>query len=660
MIDKLDELSRNEQFSQSSATKDLKPIVRPNWGKIPSVEYLNTYGKLSTLSKANFHKNVFANGAAAHSTPLISRSSMTLYPGVYSFDPRTLAFQRELVKQLNEAFEPDPDSEGFTKTGIHTNFDRLKCPAGYFMNPMSYTTVNNKLYREKELGLRCGMSDRDKAIATEVWHLVWKEATVRPVNVAKLSTSGMRRFTHDVQWKLAFAEWVLEPANFEEVLDAIASDDTITLANKFEMVWAMYIQKRGQVDHPDKVRMVFDLEYALSGGLEGREFAADKKVFIDVNGTLVAYEDFSAVRARVVQAGPWTVNCFLQICATSAMYSLFSRFGSTFHINTAEQIKEVTTGKYVYCSDVTEYDRSMDIADLRLQHDCMREYWDERIVKASWRLYVSAYYSKPLSLGGTHGAWVGDPTDWSQELHSGNRSGHALTSITAKVQKVIDTLIVIDRMYPVVGHVKRFLEGKGPVQMVNNGDDEVILFNSKADLERFKVLRADRQIGRYVVEPELGQGFSGLLLTRDPAAPLSYEPKAKIHTTFEKLWVPERSIGGLHRQFWTIGVIDRVTNITSTDIGRRAWEIHMRVYRDMMSPHHGDFMSVLMREHSKVNLDLQALTRIDREVLDDPSKIHYKFADDEVSPEVLETVTSKIPPPVVYDFLKRYYKGLIV
>jgi len=654
MIESLEQ-SQKSQFNQSTAHTKLTKDVAPNWGDVPPEDYVVTYGRLDTVNNETFLKKAFTNGASSHSAPLISRSSVVLYPKVFSFDPRTLAFQRALVERLNSELPPDTDGEGFSKTGIHTTFDRIKCPAGYFMNPMSYTAVDNERYRVNELGLRAGMSDEDKLIANEVWELVWSEAVVRPVNVAKLSTSGMRRFTHDVQWKLAFAEWLFVEENFEAMLNAVDKSDAITLANDFETVYGMYIQKRGQVDAPGKIRKVIDLQYALTSGRKGREFASDKSVIIDG----VRYDDFSAVRARVVQAGPWTVNCFLQVCATTAMYSLFDRFPSTFHINTPEQIKEITEGKYIFCSDVTEYDRSMHIDDIRMQHSVMEKYWDPRIVKASWRLYTAPYYSKPLSVDGKGGVWVGDPADWSSELHSGNRSGHACTSLTAKVQKVIDTLIVINKMYPVVGRCRTFLEGKGPMGFVNNGDDEIVWFRSRHDHDRFKVLRADRKLGRYAVEPEVGQGFSGQLLTRESRTSLSYTPKAKIHTTFEKLWVPERSIGGLHRKYWTIGVIDRISNITKTEEGRHAWEIHNSIYRSMMAPHFGDFTATLMSEHSRIELDMNGLTSKDRELLEDPAKIHYKFSSEEISAPVLAAVTSKIPPPVVESMLNRYYTGHI-
>lgn len=654
-----DALNRSEDrgqmsaFRMSTASRQVKEELPPRWGRVGPKDYAKTYASLPKMSAAADRlQTAFGNGAAGHNVPLISRRSLEVMPGVHSFDPLFLQFLRELSEALNAEFVPDLDNEGFTKSGVHTTFDRLRCPAGYFMNPMSYTAVDNSNYRE-ELGLNAGYTPRQRQIAEEVWRLTWAEVEVTPVNVPKLSTGGARRFTFDVQWKLAFVEWLMVPDRFEKMLNAVQSADWQTLANEFETLYMTYIQKRGQVDTPGKQRMVFDLDYAISGGSRGEPYPADKKVVIDGR----SYADFSAIRARVVHAGPWVINCFLQMIATSTMRSLFRRFPSTFHVNTAEEIKAVVEGKYIMCSDVTEYDRSMSRDSLSVPHYTMKETWDERLVAASWRLVTAPYYSKPLDIAGKRGTWVKDPTDWSQEVFAGNRSGHALTSLFAKVNKVIDTLFIIDHIYPVLGRCKEVLEGKMPIGMVNNGDDEIVWALTASDMERFRALRADLSKGHYVVNPEDGQGYSGLLLVK--VGPTSYDPRPRIHTTFEKIWVPERSIGGRHRRYWPIGMMARIDNIMSTELGRRAWEIHMKVHRDVLAPHYGDLMQVLGRSVATMDLELDALTSVDKEVLDSPDKIHHKYAADEVSPDVLDKITSKVPIEVVGGFIEKYYSGVI-
>lgn len=637
----------------SSSTSHRKPEpAKATWGAVPPDAYVRTYGRLEQVSNDSYFRDLFHGGAGTHSVPLVSRSSIEIFPGMYSFDEPVLDFQRSLVSVLNKELPVDVDDEGFSKHGVYTSFDRLKCPAGFLMNPMSYVAVDNSKYRE-ELGLRVGMQNRERAIMRELYHIAFGDILPHSVNVPKLSTGGMRRWTRDVQWKLAFAEYLFVPETFERMLNAVEADDHLTLANEFETAYAFYLQKRGQVDMPGKERRVVDLAYARSGGLKGSEFASDKNV-VFADGR--KYPDFSAIRARVVQAGPWSVNCFLQIIATCTMHSLFARFPGVFHVNTPEEISEQVNGDFVFCSDVKEYDRSMDADEINEFHDVMQEYWDPRIVKSSRKLYFAPYYSKPLEMGGRRGAWVGDPRDPDSLVKGGNRSGHAMTSLMAKLNKVGETLIVIDKQTPVLGRVKSFLEKKGVMKFINNGDDEIVHTSDETAMKIFMANRANLDNGRYVVEPEVGQGFSGSLLTRQSKTDRTYVPVAKIHTTFEKLWVPERAIGGKHRPFWTIGVIDRISNVTKTDTGRHAWNIAMSEYRRMLAPVYGDFLTTLMREHAKIKLDLERLNAKDREVLDDPSKLHYKYVDAEISSKVLKEVTTNIPLNVVDSFIKRYYR----
>jgi hypothetical protein len=637
-------------YKRSTAASPLRVDAPAQWGRVKPEDYHSDFPPLVAMSPNSGTKNAFGNGAATHSVPLITRKSVTILPRMYSFHPKVLQTQRELSHELDKALPFDLDDDKFTRTGIHADFSKLRTVGGYFMNPMSFTTVDNAEYR-KELGLSAGYSARQKAIAHEVWRMVWSTAKVSKVKVAKLSTGGGRRFTFDVQWKLAFTEWLLEPDNFEDMLNAVWKDDWLTLANRFETIYFTYIQKRGQVDSADKKRTVFDLEYALSGGLKGRAYDADKRVVIDG----AEYPDFSAMRARVVHAGPWAINCFLQMCGTPVMRALFARFPKTFHVNTRDEILSVINGKHIVCSDVKEYDRSMSRDAISSVHDTMVEYFDERIVKASAKLFNAPYYAKPLDLDGKKGVWVGDITDPTSEVFAGNRSGHALTSLVAKVNKVIETLFVIDLIYPVLGRTESFLKGNMPIGMVNNGDDEMIWAESKADLDRYLELRKDPLNGHYLVAPEDGQGFSGLLMKK--LGDTEYDPVPRIHTTYEKMLSPERSIGGKHRAYWAIGAMARIDNIMLSEAGRESWQIFLSVYRRNLEQEFGALLDLIKEGMQAVPLDMHGMSTIDKAVIEDPDKLHYMYDDEDVSSEVVAAVTSNIPIEVTEKFLRKYYRG---
>lgn len=652
-LDKLGVASRDQtkSFKKSTSTGKRKEVITVAWGANPPERYVEKYGRPVPLEKGKL-EGAFMNGRAGHGSPLIARRPNEVLPGVYSFDSDFLEFLGAVADRASKDIPVDLDEDGFSTGGVFSDFENLKCPSGYFQTPMSYTAVDNSLYRE-ELGLTPGYSPRQRAIAKEFWNLAFREADVCSVNVAKLSTGGMRRFTSDVQWKLDFADYVTQPATFERMLTMVRDDDAVGLANEFETLYATYIQKRGQLDKVGKVRKVADLEYALSGGRRGSLSPTDKKVVIEGR----EWPDFSAVRARVVHAGPWTINCFLQMVASPTMKALFRRWPGTFHVNTASDLKARVDGKLIYCSDVTEYDRSMSRDALDVVHEEMAEYWDDRIVKASKRLFESPYYAKPLDIGGKGGTWVMDPTDWTSSVFAGNRSGHALTSLVAKGNKVIETLFIIDRIYPVLGKVDFFLSGKAPIGLINNGDDEVITFDEQRDYDRFVAIRSDLKAGHYVVEAEAGMGFSGLLITRPDASKREYFPIPKIHTSVQKMFVPERGIGGFHRRNWPIGMTVRIDNLFKSDNGMALWGIVSDEWRRLLEPRHGDIRAIVARGYENLDFAAGNLSAVDREVLDDPDKIHFKILPEEVSPHVLDQITTKIPPVRVEQILNRYYKG---
>lgn len=652
-----------EGFKSSSAVKQEKAVQRDVWGLTKPDQYHAIYRKLAPVEPARWAQTVFADGVRNHLTPLVDRKSRTLLSGLRnleSFNPISLNFLDEFVTIANRKIKVDVDDELFSRTGVATDFSKLRCPAGWMQTPMSAKVVDNSGLR-KELGLSAGYSPRQRAIALMVWDDIWKHCLPSAINVPELSDGGMRRFSKSRQWKLDYTLWKTQPDNYSRFLRLVESARTYELADEYECSWGMNIQKRMQLDGVEKVRLVNDWLFAMTSGAEGVRAPADKTVRITWDGVTRDYPTFSGMRLRVIDAGPWAINCDLQIVATSHMRAMFKRYGQTFHVNTKEQIIKAVDGKYVFCSDVSEYDQSMSKDAIAVVFESMRKYYPEGIARSAERLYEAPYYARPLELDGKQGRWVHNPHDWSFSMRAGNRSGHAFTSLVAKVNKVIESLFLIDRLYAVTKqNLKLFLTGAMPMGLVNNGDDEIIWAATRADLERFKVLRADLSAGHYVVKPEVGQGFSGLLLVRpDPTVP-SYVPTPRVHTSIEKCYVPERSVGGRMRRFWAIGFYDRIDALHQSDVGREVWDIHNFCYRKHLEPEIGKLSQILDSAYKQHEIDLHALTSIDREVLADPDKLHYKYGDDDVSDGVLAMLTTKVPLKYCEAFLKSHFKGVFV
>lgn len=649
----------NSGFKSSSAVSQ-KVERRDVWGLTSPTRYHETYRSLTKMDDENWVGTVFSDGVRNHLNPMVDRKSRTLLTGsksLESFDPAAMEFLDELVTIANKEIPVDKDDELFSRTGVATDFSKLRCPAGYMQSPMSAKVLDNTRLRA-ELGLTEGYSARQKQIAEDVWDEVWSHSRPSNVNVPKASDGGMPRFSKDRQWKLDFALWKTQPDNYARFIRMVERADVYGLANSYECVWAMNTQKRLQLDEIGKERPVNDWEYAMSSGARGSRKPADKHVSITWDGVTRDWPEFSAMRVRVIDAGPWSINCDLQIVATGAMRAMFHRFGRTFHVNTKEQITDNIQGRYIFCSDVSEYDQSMSGDALKPVFSCMRKHYPEGIVRSAERLYQSPYYARPLEMDGKRGRWAGNPFDWTKSLNAGNRSGHAFTSLVAKVNKVIETLFLIDHIYPVTkANLRLFLTGAMPMGIVNNGDDEIVWALEKRDLTKFKAFRADLKLGHYVVTPEVGQGYSGMLMVRpDPSLP-HYVPTARIHTSIEKCYVPERSVGGFMRPYWAIGFYDRIDALHQSDNGRHLWDIHNHSYSKHLEPKIGKLSSILDYAYKQHSVDMHALTIVDREVLADPDKLHYKYGEEDVSPGVLDLLTTKIPKHYCEAFLKEWFTG---
>jgi hypothetical protein len=453
-----------------------------------------------------------------------------------------------------------------------------------------------------------------------------------------------------------FALWIYESNNFERVLILAGERNWIALANEFEMLFMMYLQKRDQVDTPGKPRFVVDAEFVLTEGQSGYEGPADKRVTIDG----IVYDDFSATRARVVQAAPWFINVLCSLVSTGHMYAMFEEYPVLFHTSTAEQLKELMDGFEVYAGDVTEYDRSMDEGAITVPFEVARQFWDPRLIDIAERLMFACYYSKPLSIDGEEGFWVGSLFADGKQVICGNRSGHAWTSLIAKGNKVVDDLIVMHNAgYRVIGHEHEIMKGLSPIRIVNNGDDGLVIA-SKEVLAAYLPVRNDKRKGHYLVGREDGTVYSGMLSIRPNLQVAEYFPTARLHTAFEKMYCPERSIGGIMRPEWHIGVIDRINNREQHPMGGVAWEIHDRLFADMLAPHFGTLNGMLTNATLASRFAYDDLTRADLEVLEDPDKLHYKFTLDEINPDIVAISTSKVGVEVIMPLVEKYYRGNLV
>lgn len=275
-------------------------------------------------------------------------------------------------------------------------------------------------------------------------------------------------------------------------------------------------------------------------------------------------------------------------------------------------------------------------------------------------MYYAGYFTQPLVIDDDgkgdrkDGGFVGYPLDPERNpVIAGNRSGHAMTSIVAKMMKVFDTLTVFDDLYhDVLERYHTYMTWKAPLSVFNNGDDEGVTGSPQA-VERYRKYRYARGVGYFSVSEEIGQVFSGSMFMKVDGV---WKAVGRAQVPFEKIYCPERGIGGVFRKFWPIGIVTRLENLKLIPSGSLLEEIFRRRWHDDMSADFGSFGDLLAKALESMPFQIDALTAIDREVLDDPEKMHYKYDEKDISPHILENLTGK----VTYDEYKsalRYYGG---
>lgn len=589
--------------------------------------------------------------------PLPQRSALEVFPGVRTFDPVFLRYVRELSHGLDKhpKLQPAVDENLMvSENGIHTGFSRLRTVGGYACNPLSWVPVNNTLLCDS-LGIPKDFRNaRHRMIFDEFFDLVWSCWKPSSIKVPKHSTFGVPMiWCHEADYKRAFAIWVY--SQIDDVLRLAGAEDWESLAREYGMVFCFVLNRRGQVDEPGKVRKVADLEYALTGGASGSFEPTDKSVVIDG----VAYDDFSATRERIVQGAAWAINCILQPMSTGCMYALFENYPTVFHHTNPQDIADQAfEDGDLTASDVSQYDASMREFLIRRAFSRARAFWRDDLVGVSETLMFSPYFTRPLDLSEKgKGRFVGDPMNpTAKPVVAGNRSGHAFTSLFAKTMKVFDSLCVIDDLYgDVVGNVHYYLKDRGRIKLRNNGDDECAIGSPEA-ISAYREVRYDGKHGYFEITPELGQGFSGSLMRWKGEA----RAFQKLHTPFEKFICPERSIGGRFRRNWPIGLYTRFRAIEDHPVGHYAAEIHNRLWHDICRPVYGDFNELLLRAYEQIPFEYtDGWTAIEREVLDDPDKLYYKYQDSDVSEEVLNAVCMRIQPQE-FEWMFRMFNGHIM
>lgn len=612
--------------------------------------YTRMYGPLVGYDPRN-PTTLFANARQTGTQLVAPRKAREILTGIYSFEPTVLAFQREFVKRANAVGQPELNSDGFSLNGLHTTFDSVRSVSGYPQWPVSALPKSN-VGLLRDLKLQEKMTPRQVQIAKEIWRRVWGHMKPTAIKIPKMSTSGPPRNVNDAEMKLQYALALFSGNRYNGYLDAFKSGDISRFYRDYEAAVIMGTNVRWQVDNPGKKR-----DYWAQADIE-RELAPSKRPIttkVEINGTV--YDDFAAMRTRLVNAGPWTINVALQPFATGCMNAMFELYRATWHPD-EDKIADFLEGKHAFFGDVSSYDHSFSEEKIDLSLEVGKEFISPEIMDLASSLFYAAYFTRPL--GPDDGPQlVGNPNRYlEKQVKAGNRSGHAFTSLFAKVWKVIDTVSKFDQMgYDAIANMDAILKGDMPFGCINNGDDEIVWFKSERDYRLFlRLLETQPQEQRmFKVSPEEGAVFSGSVYQL--VGPLKYQAVERITTPFQRIICPERSIGGNFRRFWPLGILERYNKRNSHPVLEEVWRVFDDTYATLMEPHYGSFLGIVQRAHKEIPFSVDDLSWKEIMVLDDPNKMYHRFTDEEIRDQVQESAFRKLQPSFFERMFKEHYKG---
>lgn len=597
--------------------------------------------------------SLFSTGRSNANMMVAMKKPREILTGIYSFDGPTLKMQRTFSETCDAEIKPELDDELYPINGLHVPMSSVRSVAGYPQLPVSALPRDNSEERAS-LGLAEKLTLRQRQIAEAVWHKVWGSLKLSAMNIPKHSSSGAIRSVNDAEFKLQYCLGMFSGNRYNTMLKTFMNNDAHGLARDFEMAIVMGTNVRWQVDNPGKERKYWSLQDVMRQSSPQKRIITTKVV---IDG--VEYPDFAAMRTRLINAGPWPVNSMLQPFATGIMYAMFQNYEATWHRD-EDTIDDQMEGNLLWHGDVSSYDNTFSEEEIDLSLMVGKSYISEEVMELASSLYYSAYYTRPLGEGDKPTV-MGDPNDLrGRHIKAGNRSGHAFTSLFAKVWKVIDTLSVFDKMgYDVVKDLEAFLKGQMPLGVVNNGDDEIAWFKTDRDYRLFSQIRATKQNDTmFKVEREVGAVFSGRIFQK--VGERKYKSTERLTTPFQRILVPERSIGGNFRRFWPYGILERHNKRNDHPTLSALWDIFDFSYRKELEPFHGTFLGIVQRASAMLPFDLGAFSWKDIMVLEDASKLHHRFKPEEIDTTVIESAFHRLQPQFFGSMLKDHYTGNLV
>lgn len=646
--------------------------------------------------------------AKQFATNKFKEGPINILPGLRSDDPLMLEVKSRLANEWTETFPSSVDDLGRTYgNAVRGNFHNIRHVNGYRMIPATIPPYSNRLLREKE-----GLANE----YVKPWHEKLFRSIVRhafrgieavPVKWRRGTITAVPLFSSD--------DNVKEKLIREAFRDAKAAGNLMLQGNyedaylTYSVGGAYYIVYRAQ--STDKVtegedgsfifkdREVTDLMFAATNGEKGSRKPSSKSLdgIVDMNGNPMR-DDFARERKRTANAVPAKISYCLMPIAQAVRLHMYEKFPMSFHSRGMSDQERVfsewdhTIGADVSDHDILWFTFILDtVADELLQLG-YADWWVELLI-TSMRLPL--YLSAPGP--GQGGILIGD---WANpKLESGLPSGNPFTDLFGMIGMAPNYLITqIEHTAP---EYISMLERAGPDEVdaftgdywrgeldfgcVSKGDDAQMVFRGPDRVKKAEELHAKMKsikegegsatdINPYIkISYEHGFAYLGKLFWYDSTRELrNVRLIGDILSCARNLYSPEYTApdpqddrSRFKRPYPGIGWGTLKENYSGSPILGEFLDINEKVFRDVYGFSYNTMREQLLYEDERLlslNMRKQGhdalagglgwATSIEREVIESPDKLSYKYTDLDVRSEVVEMFAREVNDSSVLEYVK--------
>lgn len=603
--------------------------------------------------------------------PLTTRRSVEMYPNVFTMDASYLNYLSMMRERGQDLLTVSLDDEGFVgETGIHKPVSAFGTVSGYMADPMAYPLKDNTLLRES-LGLpNDWRRERDRQIYREWVDLFFAAWYDRPVKITDKSKFGMPYMEYAKAIKGAIVERALSDQEFPKILKKLEARRLRDLRKDHQVILGGIVGKRGQSDSAETIRMVADREYAMSGGRAGKLIQTDKKVVVDN----ISYPGCNAQRARPIVGYSTTANSIGQILSTGHLYAAYERFAPCLKFAELQDKIDELCDEFLplapvlscFAADISNFDQTA-LAEFKWKEitASMATRWDPAIVSLQDLMHRAPYFTPALEVGG-EAYWSGNPDNLNDFDSTGMlKSGHNMVTIVGIIEVVGDFLITADYAFGnVLGNVKSILEGDYHLRLWDKGDDHVI-WGEPSAVQRYQEFATAKdgdkvKYSYFAIAPEDGKQFIGQLMQR--TGPRSFKALPRIHSLHEKSACNEHSVRTVFRPCWALGGFARKELYSASPAYDAYLELNRACWRDSgCEAKFGSLDAILDAGMDEgTTFWRQARTVIDLDVLINPQKLDYRYAEGAVSAGVVDLFKSTIKQELTSFWAHRLYSGEIL